>query len=666
MLRVTFLVLVWFSISLSQTNEDCLNCHADPDLTGLNKAGTEISMMVDEKLYQQSIHAQLQCVDCHKDLTGFTDYPHSDELASVNCGVCHAKADQEYSQTMHGLKFINMVELAPKCWDCHGKHDILPSSNPASTTYFQNLPRTCCDCHEARSLEAGVGDFKQRCVDAEYLKGVHGKLLMEGNDAAPSCNTCHPAHSILKSIDPQSTIYKLNIGSTCGNCHVNPLAEYSESVHARALSHGVLNSASCTDCHGEHQILHPDSAIFAADHDACIECHTNKKLIQKYNLPSTVVSTYVDSYHGRSIRLGRKDAATCGSCHGNHRVLEARDPYSPVNKNNLISTCGKCHKNVSASFAQSYTHEAMLIRGNPVNYFITLVYVFLIVGVIGAMFLHNLIIFLKYIRLKKKEEKNYYIIRFKPAEIFQHAGLMISFTILAISGFALKYPDAGWVILLKNVGFDEWSRRLIHRIAAVTLVLVSFYHLYYVIFTARGRYLMKQIMFRMSDVPEVIQTVKFYLGLSRHKPQYEEFDYTEKAEYWSLVWGNAVMTLTGLVLWFPIIVTTFSPSWIVRAAELIHFYEAILATLAIIIFHLFFVIVHPEQYPMNLSWLTGKMSLQAALHKHPRWIKRILEEKTNLELLPEVIRSNCQTLDDVENFLKFGEVYTELKTGKIY
>ncbi|OGB69922.1 MAG: hypothetical protein A2Y94_08695 [Caldithrix sp. RBG_13_44_9] len=663
--RLVLLILTLISSGFAQTNEDCMVCHADPEFTGLNKAGTEISMGVDANIYEQSVHAGFSCVDCHQDLTSTVDYPHPDELQPVNCGNCHSDAQDEYSQTLHGLKFINMPELAPKCSDCHGQHNILPSSNPVSSTYFQNLPNTCCECHEARSTVSETA-FKQPCVRSEYLRGVHGKLLMEGYDSAPTCNTCHPAHSILKRIDPNSTIYKLNIGNTCGGCHIRELAEYSESIHSRALSHGVLESATCTDCHGEHQIMHPDSANLVAAHDVCIDCHTNKELVRKYDLPQTVVSTYVDSYHGLSVRLGRKDAATCGSCHGNHRLLEARDPYSMVNENNLIQTCSKCHSNVTISFAKSYTHEAMLIKGNPVNFYITLIYVVLIVGVIGAMFLHNVIIFFKYIRNKKKEEKNYFIIRFKQAEIFQHAGLMISFSVLAISGFALKFPDAGWVNLLGSIGIDEWSRRVIHRVSAVIMVLVSFYHIYYVLFTVRGRYLLKQIMFRMSDIPEMIQTLQYYLGLSRKKPEYEEFDYTEKAEYWSLVWGNIVMTITGLVLWFPVIVTGFAPSWIVRASELIHFYEAILATLAIVIFHLFFVIVHPEQYPMNLSWLTGKMSLRAALHKHPRWIKRMLDEKTNLELLPELIQANCQTLDDIENFLKFGEVYKELKTGKIY
>ncbi len=666
MLRIVFFLLLGIIFcAFAQSNDDCMTCHSDPDLTGLTADGTQISMFVDIKKYNESSHGGFDCVDCHQDLQGFTDFPHSEDLKPVNCGNCHSDAQEKYNQTKHGLKFIGMEQLAPKCSDCHGTHSILPSSNPNSMTYFQNLPSTCCNCHEARSGAVNAG-FRQPCVREEYLRGVHGQLIQEGFEGAPTCNTCHPAHSIRKRIDPQSTIYKLNIGNTCGECHIDALEEHSQSIHARALSHGVFESATCTDCHGEHQILHSDSASMVAAHDACIGCHNNEELVRKYDLPQTVVSTYVDSYHGLSIRLGREDAATCASCHGNHRILEASDPFSTVNENNLVKTCSKCHKNVTASFANSYTHEAMLIRGNPVNYWITVIYVVLIVGVIGAMFGQNIIIYMKYIRYKRKEEKQYYIVRFKKPEIFQHALLMISFTVLAISGFALRFPDAWWVDAFESLGIDEWGRRVIHRVSAVVLILISLYHLYYIALTQRGRHLFKQIMLRYRDLPEAWQTLKYYMGLSKSKPEYEEFDYTEKAEYWSLVWGNAVMTITGFVLWFPILVTGFAPSWIVRASELIHYYEAILATLAILIFHLFFVIFHPEQYPMNLSWLTGRMSLRAAIRKHPQWIKRMLKDKKNMDLLPEVIQANCETLEDVENYLKFGDLYQEIKQGKIY
>ncbi len=657
-----FLLILCISI-FGQSNEDCMMCHSDPELTGLNSEGQEISMYVDSEKYEKSTHAEFSCVDCHQDLYDLEEYPHKEELETVSCGMCHSGAAEEYSETMHGLKFINMEEQAPECWDCHGKHDVLAPDNPESKVYFQNLPTTCSECHESEK-GSPKGGVKRPFVKKEYLRGVHGKMVAQGMDAAPTCNTCHPAHSIRKRVDPQSTIYKLNVSSTCGECHVDALAEYSESIHARALRHGLLESATCTDCHGEHEIFHPDSAYLVASHDACIECHNNPNVQRKYDLPQTVVSTYEDSYHGLSARIGKEDAATCGSCHGNHNILGPDEPFSRVHQSNLVETCSQCHKNVTKSFANSYTHEAMLIRGNPVNYWVTVIYVLIIGGVIGGMIVHNLIIFLKYIRYKKIEEKQYYIVRFKKTDVFQHAVLMVSFTVLAISGFALKFPEAWWVDMLGSLGITEWGRRLIHRVSAVVLVAISLYHLYYISFTTRGRYLFKQIMLRARDIPEVVQTVKYYLGLSKSRPQYDEFDYTEKAEYWSVVWGTVVMGVTGLVLWFPALVTGFAPSWVVRAAELIHYYEAILATLAIVIFHLFFVIAHPEQYPMNLSWLSGKMSLRSAIRKHPKWVERVLKERQDPDLLPEVIQRNCESIADVDNYLKFGDLYEEMKKGK--
>ncbi|MFZ0391574.1 MAG: cytochrome b/b6 domain-containing protein [Calditrichia bacterium] len=663
-LLLTLLLLLPVLV-LAQSTEDCMMCHSDPDLTGLDRNEVEVSMYVDTEHFEQSIHSGMECVDCHQELAGVEEFPHAEQIAPVECAVCHDDAAEEYAETMHGLKFLDMTELAPRCWDCHGKHDILPSDDPEAKTYFQNLPQTCGDCHKkirnVNGLETHTAD-----VGGEYLKGVHGQLVEEGIDAAPTCNTCHPAHAIRKRIDPQSTIYKLNVSETCGNCHIDELSNFSESIHARALRHGILESATCTDCHGEHEILPAQTAFIKTGHDACIDCHNNPRIFNKYDLPKSVVSTYVDSYHGLSVRLGQDQAATCASCHGHHAIFSADEPYSSVHPANLVQTCSKCHDNVTPSFAKSYTHEAMLIRGNPINYWITVIYILLIVGIIGAMLIHNMIIFIKYIRYKKNEEKQYFIIRFKKAEIWQHAVLAITFTILAISGFALKFPDAWWVDMFRAVGINEWGRRVIHRVSAVLMVIASVYHLYYIFFTERGRHLFKAILPNKQDGVEIWQTVKYYMGFSKKRPRYDEFDYTEKVEYWAVVWGTFIMALTGLVLWVPEVITSFLPSWSVRVAELIHYYEAILATQAIVVFHLFFVIVHPEQYPMNLSWLTGKMSLRAALRKHPRWVERIAKTDECKELLPEKVQKNCEGVEDIENYMKFGELYNEIKKGKVY
>ncbi len=655
---ILFIFVLPFFLNSANASSVCIECHGDTELQGTNRSGTLTSMYVDTNLFTQSVHGDLECADCHTSLMNVEDFPHEEELPQVDCGTCHEEVSKTYNQTKHGLVYVQLDSLAPPCWGCHGKHDILSSNDPQSKTYFQNLANTCCGCHEKRN-QIAISSIKQPCIREDYLNGIHGRLVTEGNKLAPTCNTCHPAHEIRKRIDPESKTNVMNIPQLCGECHIDELKLYSSSIHYRALMHGMLESATCIDCHNEHNIVSNDLTISYPAHKACVRCHNDEMLIKKYDLNKEVVNTYEDSYHGLSIKLGRQDAATCASCHGAHDILSQTEPASSINKNNLKKTCQKCHPNATKSFAQSYTHESMLIRSNPVNYYISIIYIILIVTVIGGMFLHNFSIYLKYLSLKKAEEKNLYIIRFKPAEIFQHALLMISFTVLAISGFALRFPEANWVKFLVYIGFTESSRGIIHRIAAVIFISISLYHIYYISFTRRGKYLFKQILFRTSDIKEMLHSIKYYIGIQKIKPEYDEFDYTEKAEYWSLIWGGVVMEITGIILWFPTIIPETFPSWIIRAAELIHFYEAILATLAILIFHLFFVIAHPEQFPMNLSWLTGKMSLKTALKKHPKWIKRILRENKNTDLLPEYVRKNCKTIEDLEKMIKTNTIREE-------
>ena len=109
----------------------------------------------------------------------------------------------------------------------------------------------------------------------------------------------------------------------------------------------------------------------------------------------------------------------------------------------------------------------------------------------------------------------------------------------------------------------------------------------------------------------------------------------EKAEYWALVWGTIVMAFTGFVLWFPTSFTAFLPAWIIIAAETIHLYEAWLASLAIAVFHFFFVIGHPEQYPMSFTWLTGEMTTSEVKEHHAAWYQEVIEAKQAASDSPE-------------------------------
>jgi cytochrome b subunit of formate dehydrogenase len=110
--------------------------------------------------------------------------------------------------------------------------------------------------------------------------------------------------------------------------------------------------------------------------------------------------------------------------------------------------------------------------------------------------------------------------------------------------------------------------------------------------------------------------MRYYLGLSDQKPTFGRFSYAEKAEYWALVWGTALMGVTGIMLWAKVWVGNLLARWTVDVATAIHYYEAILATLAIVIWHFYQVFFDPDVYPMNGAWLDGKMPVDLYREEH--------------------------------------------------
>ena len=142
-------------------------------------------------------------------------------------------------------------------------------------------------------------------------------------------------------------------------------------------------------------------------------------------------------------------------------------------------------------------------------------------------------------------------------------------------------------------------------------ILGGLYHIYYLTLTRRGRGELVAIAPSMLDVRQAIQNLAYYTWRRKEHVDFRRYDYTQKAEYWALVWGTILMAVTGIILWFPGLMTRFLPIWAVTASQTVHYYEAWLAVLAIVVWHLFFVLFHPDEYPMNWTWLTGKMTERA-------------------------------------------------------
>jgi formate dehydrogenase gamma subunit len=215
--------------------------------------------------------------------------------------------------------------------------------------------------------------------------------------------------------------------------------------------------------------------------------------------------------------------------------------------------------------------------------------------------------------------------RMSVSERIQHIALALSFFVLVYTGFALKFPET-WVFawFARLEGGYEW-RSLIHRGAAVMMVAAALFHIGYLV-TKRGRGMLLAMLPGARDLGEAVGNVLYLLGRRDHPPRFDRFGYIEKAEYWALVWGTFVMTATGLVLWFE----NQSLQWLSKSAldlaTVVHYYEAWLAFLAIVIWHLYQNMVNPDVYPMNWTWITGRISEERLRHEHPDEWARIVAE----------------------------------------
>jgi cytochrome b subunit of formate dehydrogenase len=633
------LILFVSEVQAQSDNETCMECHFDPDLTGLDKFDAEISMYVHTASLDSSAHAGMDCVDCHIDLAGFDDYPHEEILAPANCSDCHSDVEEIYSQSVHGLALDK--SKAPTCASCHGSHNILTETDTESMVSAKNLPNTCSSCH---SKLVRTEDPDIRIADSfdRYMRGIHAEGIAKGIGSAASCNDCHGMHDLQKASDPRSMVNKLNIPRTCAKCHNDISIQYNRGIHGKALAAGVLDSPNCTDCHGEHEILEiddTDSPVNATNLSewVCAKCHNDPRINEKFGLASGKFTSYQDSYHGLAVRGGSVKAASCISCHKAHDILPKTNPASSIHPNNLTETCQKCHPDANDAFAASYAHNQAEAEYYRLDHIVKVIYIIVIVLIIGGMIVHNLIIFFRYIIEKHRFNKAQPTVeRFSFNMVYQHLVLTVAFIVLVITGFALRYPDEWWVKVLNWFGMYEDTRSVVHRIAAVVLIYISTHHALFLVLTRRGREELKSLAPVKSDLTDVSHNLRYFLGKSKTRPRFDRYDYTEKGEYWALVWGTVIMGLTGFVLWFPTFFTSFLPAWVVQIAETIHLYEAWLATLAIVVFHFFFVMFHPEQYPMSLTWITGKMTLESCQHHHPAWYERIsAEEKSKADSTDE-------------------------------
>lgn len=337
-----------------------------------------------------------QCLGCHADKnTAF----HGSVHAANGCTSCHtdikgfphpekiAKVD---CGTCHAAaktaleSSVHATASQQPCVTCHGdSHAIVPVKDPQSAVYPSNLPRTCGSCH-------GDKKFAQQHnlpdVYSQYMDSIHGfALTRDGLLVAATCSSCHGSHDILAPSNAKSRTNRANIPATCGTCHQGIEKEYMAGIHGQLLQAGATEAPVCTSCHTAHQIGDIREASFQMKTNAtCGNCHKER------------YGTYRDTFHAQVSALGYVETAHCWDCHKAHDILPASDAKSTVSPANLIQTCGKCHTGANAGFVKYSPHaDAHNGKDYPMLH-ATAVFMNLLLGsVLGVFAVHTLLWFIR-------------------------------------------------------------------------------------------------------------------------------------------------------------------------------------------------------------------------------------------------------------------------------
>jgi cytochrome b subunit of formate dehydrogenase len=362
----------------------------------------------------------------------------------------------------------------------------------------------------------------------------------------------------------------------------------------------------------------------------CGRCHSDERLASRYNLPLDKLPAYEDSFHGLALRSGQQTVANCASCHGVHTILPSNDPRSSVNAANLAHTCGACHAGAGSRFTIARVHVlAATASEHHVVRLIRQFYWVMIPIALGFMLLHNgLDWWRKLLSGRAHEGPDGTLPRMNIHFRIAHWLTMSGFIVLAATGFALKFPEAWWAAPLLRWEGRHAVRGTVHRGAAIVLLLGLAYHIGHMAASRRDRKALRYLKPVWQDARDLAAMFRHNLKGRAPRPTFDVFSYHEKIEYWAYLWGTIVMAASGFVLWFNDVSLAWLPKWISDAATSLHYYEAILATGAILVWHLYMVLFDPDVYPMETHWITGRVPAEHLRRTRPSYYARLTTQKT--------------------------------------
>jgi len=505
--------------------------------------------------------------------------------------------------------------LAAQSEGSENKRIVAPSIDPESS---------CKICH------ADVLDLRQALDETD----AHSEV---------ECLECHLGRRFNPHLPPELSDEQLELTEKfgdyserspeiiagCTDCHDDATEAWEESIHgAGSQNDEGAKRAGCVSCHGPLHAMTTSATDKQAMTARCIACHEFKDDETQSNNPH-VADTYRDTIHGKMIALGNEEAAACFDCHGAHEIQAIDDPRSLVHPDNRAETCRACHEGATESFTAAISHRPHTIDADFWAWATALGFSVLTVGTLMLLFFHLALDLFHATRnallngeppvhgpetapIAADDE----VQRFDGHTRAQHVMMILSFVTLAITGWPLKSAAVGASSdIVKALG-GQATLALVHRCAGALLMIVSVYHLIYIFLRWRRGKLSPEMIPGPKDLSDLSGNLLYYLGVRRERPKFGKYTYYEKFDYWAIFWGVPVMVGTGLILWFPEIAARILPGDFITLAFIAHSDEALLAVLAIFLWHFYNQHLRPAVFPMSWVWITGRITGEALYDEH--------------------------------------------------
>ena len=517
----------------------------------------------------------------------------------------------------------------------------------------------CTDCHAREPLEvvphrpSPPVDCTRTCHITD-LSGNSRRFSHE-NVARMREQSAH-TDAVLHALEFTGVQVADQSQSRCLYCHDEPLFRMPLALESPI---GALQDRAFARCNVCHATQLPLDVEFATRHvlsrldparrtlelaQVCAVCHSDPAIREKHELPNSVAS-YLRSFHGRAALLGDEATADCLSCHvangaNVHLMLASADSDSAIHPDNVANSCRSltCHPGADRAIAGTAVHLDLPSSVGSIEFLLAVAFILLTAlsfgpsAAIVLLELAQLVIGRRHPRAEHVEhvleqvlrhpEGKQRLRRFTLPERAQHWVLAALFTLLALTGFPLKFADQGWARVLVDAFGGMHMTRTLHHYAGVALIVGFAIHVLDIF-----RVLLKRtrrvgprgerlglyqavaslpVSITLTDMRQAGALLKYLVGMSKDRPRFGRFTVTEKFEYFGVMWGTTLLGITGLMLWFEQATSHLMGGWAFNIATIIHTYESFLALIHVGILHIYNVILAPTVFPLSLATLSGE------------------------------------------------------------